>query len=111
MATLKLNGKEYEVKFTYMAILKLEQHYGKGIGKIFKEIDMENLNTLNTFLWACLKRHSDFNKAGVDDIALLLDEAFEDEELTLDELGKAIEEAVNNSVLVKGKGKQGNGKK
>lgn len=107
MANLKLNGKEYEVKFTYMAVLALEKAFGMGIGKVFKDLDLENIGVMNTFVYACLKRHEDFKHATQDDIALALDEAFENEDITFEELAEAVKYAVENSVIAK----QGNGKK
>lgn len=107
MAELKLNGKAYEVKFTYKAVLTLEKTFGMGIGKVFKELDLENIGVLNTFVYACLKRHEEFKTATVEDITDLLEEAFENEDITFEELAEAIKYAVENSVIVK----QGNGKK
>jgi hypothetical protein len=110
MNSIILGGKEYELKFTYMAILTLEKVYDRGIGKIFKELDLENVGVLNTLVYACLKRHKAFATATVDDVALALDNAFEDGELTFEQLAKAIQDAVMNSVIVKQAG-QGNEKK
>lgn len=107
MANLTLNGKEYELKFTYKAVLALEKVYNLGIGKIFKELDLENMGVLTTFVYACLKRHEDFKTATVDDVADLLDEAFENEEITFETLAGALQDAIENSVITK----QGNGKK
>lgn len=107
MAQLKINGKEYEIKFTYMAVLTLEKAFGMGIGKVFKDMDLENIGVLNTFVYACLKRHADFKTATQEDIAIALDEAFENEDITFEQLAEAIKDAVENSVIVK----QGNGKK
>lgn len=110
MAKITLNGKEYTLKFTYRTILALEKHYNMGIGKIFKELDMENLNVLNTFVYVCLKREKDFANATEEDVAIALDDAFENEEITFDDLANAIQDAIENSVIVK-QGEQGNGKK
>ena len=101
MAQLKINGKEYEVKFTYMAVLALEKAFGMGIGKVFKELDLENIGVLNTFVYACLKRHEDFKHATQDDVAIALDEAFENEDITFEDLAEAVKDAVENSVITK----------
>lgn len=111
MALLKLNGKEYELKFTYMAILQLERHYGKGVGKIFTELDLENLGTLTVFVWACLKQYKEWNKKTVDDVAQAISDSLESEDITFEDLGNAIQQAVEQSVLVKGQAQEQDKKK
>lgn len=104
MAFITLGGKEYELKFTYKSLRAIELHYGKGVFKVFAEEGMDKLETINVFLWACLKREKAFKNKNVDDIVDLLDEALESEEVTLQDLTKALETAFTNSTLLKGAG-------
>lgn len=108
---IKLNGKEYELKFTYRAIRNLEKYYGRGISKISAEIDMESIDALTVFIWAMLKRENDWQSKTVDDVAEALDNAIESGELELSKIGDVLNNAVNESMVVKQMGKSGNGKK
>jgi hypothetical protein len=102
MALITLKGKEYEQKFTYKSLRALETHYGKGVFNVLSEEGMDKLETINVFLWACLKREKDFKNKNVDQVVDILDEAFEAEELTLELLTKALETAFTESTLLKG---------
>ncbi len=101
MAFIKLNGKEYELKFTYKSLNALEKYYNKGVFKVFQEESLDKLETINVFLWACLKREKDFKNKTVDQFVDMLDEALESGELTLDALTKALEQAFNESTILK----------
>ena len=98
---IKLNGKEYELKFTYRTIRYLENHYGVGISSLFEKLDMGSIDVLNTFLWAMLKREKDWLNKTVDDVADAIDNAIESEELSLVELGEKIGDAIRNSTILK----------
>lgn len=102
MALITLKGKEYELKFTYKSLRALEAHYNKGVFNVLSEEGMDKLETINVFLWACLKREKDFKNKNVDQVVDLLDDAFEDGELTLEQLTKALETAFTESTLLKG---------
>lgn len=113
MAFIKLNGEQYELKFSYLSLLAIEKHYKKGVFKVFSETDLNNLETLTAFVWACLRKEKKFKNKDVDDIAVLIDDAIENEDITLESLAQAIEEAFNDSVILKNaieKGKQEGGK-
>lgn len=102
MAFITLGGKEYELKFTYKSLRAIERHYDKGVFKVFAEESMEKLETINVFLWACLKREKAFKSKSVDDVVDLLDESLDNGELTLNTLTKALETAFTQSTLLKG---------
>lgn len=102
MAFITLKGKEYELKFTYKSLRALEAHYDKGVFNVFNEEGLDKLETVNVFLWACLKREKDFKNKTVDHIVDLLDDAMDEGELTLVQLTKALETAFNESTILKG---------
>jgi hypothetical protein len=113
---IKLDGKEYEMKFTYRTIRYLENYYGMGISSIFQKLDMESVDALTTFIWAMLKHHEDWKTKTVDDVAESMDNAIESEELNLLELTKTLEAVISNSMILKQMGKNaekkpGNAKK
>ena len=97
---LTLGGKERTLRFSFLSLKALEQHYGKPIGKVFadnlKEGEMM-LSDITTFLWACLRKE----KLSVAKIEELIDESIENEELTIEELAQAIQKAVAESKVAK----------
>jgi Phage tail assembly chaperone protein, TAC len=102
MATIKLGGKERELKFAFSSLRALEQYYKKPVGKVFSEnIASESLEALVVMLWACLYKSD--KKLTVEKVEELIDESLENEELTFEDLKNALQEAFNNSVLTKAK--------
>lgn len=102
---IKLNGKEYQMKFTYRTILYLENHYQMGISSIFQKLDMNSIDAITTFVWAMLKHETDWKNKNVDDVADALDSAIEAEEITLFDLAETLEKTINSSVILKQMGK------
>lgn len=98
---IKLNGKEYELKFTYRTIRYLENYYGMGISAIFKKLDMESIDALTTFIWAMLKREEDWKNKTVDDVAEALENEIEAEELNLFKLAETLEAVISSSTILK----------
>ncbi|MEW9503238.1 hypothetical protein [Jeotgalibacillus marinus] len=98
---LTLNGNQYELKFTYLSLLAIEQHYKQGVFKVFQDKDMNNLETLTVFIWACLRREKKFRKKSVEDVAMMVDSAIENEEISLNDLAEAIQEGFQNSTIIK----------
>lgn len=113
---LKLNGKEYELKFTYRTIRYLEDYYGMGIGSIFEKLDMNSVRALTVYAWAMLKHNDEWKNKTVEDVEDTLDKEIEEEALSITEIGDILGDVINNSTIVKSMGnaqtgKKGNGKK
>lgn len=109
MAFIKLNGEQYELKFSYLSLLAIEKHYKKGVFKVFHESDLNSLETITTFIWACLRKEKKFKNKTPDDIAVLIDDAIEVEDTTLEELADALKDGFENSTILKNAVKQDEG--
>lgn len=103
---IKLDGKEYELKFTYRTIRYLENHYSMGISSIFQKLDMESIDALTVFIWAMLKHDDEWKHRTVDDVADAIDIAIEAEELTMLDITETLEKTISNSTILKQMGKQ-----
>lgn len=101
MAFIKLDGEQYELKFTYLSLHAIEQHYKQGVFKVFREADLNSLDTINTFIWACLRKERKLKNKTPFDIAVMIDNSIENEETTLEELAQALEEGFQNSTILK----------
>jgi hypothetical protein len=100
MTTIKLGGKERELKFSFSSLRALENHYKKPIDKIFSEnFANVSLEILVVMLWACLRKAD--KRLTVEKVEELIDESLENEELTFEDLKNALLEAFNNSVFTK----------
>lgn len=100
MVELTLGGKTYELRFSLKSMRTLEAHYKKPIGKIFKDKDsLESLETLIAFYYACMK--SKAKSLTMDKVEDLLDEALENEEITLEELSTKLSEVIDSSSIMK----------
>lgn len=101
---LRLCGKTYKLKFGHLAIRTIEKHYGMGINQVFKDKDMESVETLSVFLYASMKK---LNKAiTIDEVDELIDDAIDNDEITYEELANAIKEVTENSKIVNGNKKK-----
>lgn len=96
--TVTLGGKERELRFSFLSLKSLEQHYGKPVQKVFEE-DMAagGLAQLTVLIWACLRKE----KLSLNKVEELIDDAIEDEEITMEELSTALTSALNDSKIIK----------
>jgi hypothetical protein len=96
---IQLGGKERELRFSFLSLKALEQHYGKSIQKVFEEeINKGGLEQLSVLMWACLRKE----KLTLNKIDDLIDSAIENEEIDLGELSEKLKEAMEDSKIVKG---------
>lgn len=96
--TITLGGKERALRFSFLSLKALEQHYGKSISKVFEEeVVKGGLNELTVLLWACLRKE----KLTIGKIEELIDNAIEDEEITMQELSESLQRALAESKIVK----------
>ena len=52
---MKLNGKEYMIRYTFNSMCKMEELTGKGIGEIFKT-EASGLNTIRLLVWGGISK-------------------------------------------------------
>ena len=95
MVEIKLGGEVRQLQFSHKAIKALKEHFGDK----FDKVDTSSVEHLDVMVWACLLR---YNK-GIDqeDVEDMISDSLEDGELTYEELGKAIEKAVEESHIAK----------
>ena len=101
MATIKLNGKEYELNFKNREIDALEEATGKSLESFFQD-DLTNGATrpFHTILLIMLRRHDDFKYVTREEYLDVIDEAMEDG-LDLEAIAKAVTETVEKSSFMK----------
>jgi hypothetical protein len=92
-----INGEQKLLKFDFNAVSDVEEAFGKGIGFIFNEENV-GFNVLRTFFWAGLK----WKDPGmtIQRTGLLLGEAIESGEHTIESLMKAVITALQKSKLL-----------
>lgn len=102
--TITLGGKERALRFSFLSLKALEQHYGKAISKVFEEeVVKGGLSELTVLLWACLRKE----KLTIGKIEELIDNAIEDEEITMQELSESLQQALAESKIVKSAQQEG----
>lgn len=102
--TITLGGKERALRFSFLSLKALETHYGKSISKVFEEeVVKGGLNELTVLLWACLRKE----KLTIGKIEELIDNAIEDEEVTMQELSEKLQAALAESKIVKSAQQEG----
>jgi hypothetical protein len=89
--TLKINGKEREIRFNFSAWATLEEEYGglKNLGNLQKEIEDRPFKTLPHLIYIGL-----VDKEGVDEKTVLDDYGIGD----IEYIGKVVEDALENSL-------------
>jgi hypothetical protein len=96
--TISLGGKERTLRFSFLSLKALEQHYGKPIAKVFEEeITKGGLAELTVMLWACLRKE----KLTIGKVEELIDDSVENEEITMKELSDKLTAALSESKIVK----------
>lgn len=101
MATIKLNGKEYELNFKNRELDVLEDTTGKSMEQFFGEdLASGKIQPMYTLLLIMLRRHDDFKHMPREDFLDQLDEAFE-AGLEFEGMAEAINKAVEQSVFMK----------
>jgi hypothetical protein len=97
--SIQLGGKERTLRFSFLSLKALEQHYNKPIQRVFDENMKDGgLDSVTALLWACLRKE----KLTMNKIDELIDNAIENEETTMDELNVKLKEAIESSRIVKG---------
>ena len=89
--TLKINGKEREIRFNFSAWATLEEEYGgiKNLGNLQKEIEDRPFKTLPHLIYIGL-----VDKEGVDEKTVLDDYGIGD----IEYIGKVVEDALEDSL-------------
>jgi translation elongation factor EF-G len=96
--SIQLGGKERTLKFSFLSLKALEQHYGKSISKVFdEEMNKGGLEQLSVLIWACLRKE----KLTLNKIDELIDNAIEDEEIDINELSERLQQALQESKIAK----------
>lgn len=96
--SIQLGGKERELRFSFLSLKALEQHYGKSIQAVFnEEMNKGGLEQLSVLLWACLRKE----KLTLGKIDELIDGAIENEEIDIKGLGEKLKEALEASKIIK----------
>jgi hypothetical protein len=96
MKLITINGKQYELKFTYKSIMLIEAAWNEPYYKVLQGNRFENLYKM---LWACLRNHEDFATITPFDCVDMIDKLVE--ESSLFDLAELIETAVYESNLVR----------
>jgi len=107
MATFITLGKqERQLRFSYLSLVALENHYKKPLQAVFnEEMKSGKLEDLTVIIWACLRKE----KLSLPKVFDLIDESIEDEETTLTEISEKVAEALQNSTILKGAEDEGDG--
>lgn len=101
MVEIQLGGKPRQLRFSNIAVITLEKHFGMKTQDIFGKVDIESFENLSVMLWACLKRFE--ASLTLQEVMEMLDDALADEEVTFEEVLQAILDAFQSSSLAKGK--------
>lgn len=101
MATIQLNGKEYELHFKNRELDLLEETTGQSMEQFFgEELASGKVKPMYTLLLILLKRHADFALMPREAFLDILDDAFESG-LEFEQIGEAINATVEKSVFMK----------
>lgn len=101
MATITLNGKEYELHFKNRELDVLEDTTGKSMEQFFGEdLASGQIKPMYTLLLIMLRRHDDFAHITRGDFLDQLDDAME-EGLEFEGIAEAVNQAVEKSVFMK----------
>lgn len=94
---ITLGGKERLLKFDFNAVSDIEEEFGKGISAIFDEENV-GFNVLRVFYWGGLK----WKEPGltIQRAGLILGEALENEEHTMETLMSHMIDALQKSKLL-----------
>lgn len=99
MATFEINGKEYELKITYAAVKRLNNVHEGGSFELIGKAMQGDFETFPHIIHAGLL-HTGENFA-FKDIEKAIEEAVENERLSLDAIIKLSNEVITNSFFYK----------
>lgn len=101
MAEINLGGKRRELKFNFKSMVALEKQYNKPIAKIFnEEMQSESLGNMVTMIWSALI-HED-KKLTTNRVENMISDSIDNGELGMDDLGDAIKETMDDSLITGG---------
>ena len=115
--SFEAGGKTYTLRFSHLALVKLEQKLDKGLVSVMGEIDewrsdpkKIRLGTVAILLWAGLQKHHP--SMTVDEATELLDDMPEGINTAIDLVGQGFDKAFNKAPGTKGtdpQPREGNG--
>lgn len=95
---INLGKKERELRFSFLSLKALEQHYNKPVQKVLdEELNSGKLSAVVTVIWACLRKE----KLSISKVEELIDDSIEEGEIGLNELIEKLTEAINESAIIK----------
>lgn len=99
MATFEINGKEYELKLTYAGVKLLNGVHEGGSFELIGKAMQGDFDTFPHIVHAALL-HTEQNFS-LNDVEQAIEEAFEKEALSLDEIIKVSNEVITKSFFYK----------
>lgn len=102
MTFITLYEKQYEIRFTYKALRRIEAHYDRPVVEIFSGMSgTTDLELLPVMLWATLFKEPEFSGYTVSKFEDLIEEEIEAGTFNYREVNAAFAEAMQESTIVR----------
>lgn len=102
MTFLDFKGKQYEIKFTYKALRRIEAHFEEPVVNIFSGMaGVTDLEILPVLLWATIGiKEEEFRNWSVGHFEEYIEEAIEEGELNFRQSSNIMMAALQESTIV-----------
>jgi hypothetical protein len=100
---VKLQDKEYKVKFDFNSIADLEERMDKGIGEILKEKNV-GFHVVRMLYWAGLRQNFELRNMSCESVGVWLQQRIESGEKFADLMQDVTKELIASGVLGKAEG-------